>query len=36
VSRAPSDPHVGALDRERLEAIAARVREAGFAAEVYA
>lgn len=36
VARPPSDPRVGALDRDRLEAIAARVRGAGFAADVYA
>jgi wyosine [tRNA(Phe)-imidazoG37] synthetase (radical SAM superfamily) len=35
VARPPSDARVGALDGDRLEAIASRVREAGFAAEVY-
>jgi wyosine [tRNA(Phe)-imidazoG37] synthetase (radical SAM superfamily) len=35
VARAPSDPRVGALGSDRLEAIASRVREAGFTAFVY-
>jgi len=35
VARTPSDPRVGALEAGRLEAIAARVRAAGFAADVY-
>jgi wyosine [tRNA(Phe)-imidazoG37] synthetase (radical SAM superfamily) len=36
VARPPAEPRVGALDRDRLEAIASRVRGAGFAADVYA
>jgi wyosine [tRNA(Phe)-imidazoG37] synthetase (radical SAM superfamily) len=36
VARQPSDPRVGALDPDRLEAIASRVRAAGLAADVYA
>jgi wyosine [tRNA(Phe)-imidazoG37] synthetase (radical SAM superfamily) len=36
VARAPSDPRCGPLDPKRLEAIAARAREAGVAATVYA
>jgi len=35
VARPPSDPRVGALGSDHLEAIASRVREAGFAAYVY-
>jgi wyosine [tRNA(Phe)-imidazoG37] synthetase (radical SAM superfamily) len=35
VARPPADPRVGSLHRDRLEAIAARVREAGLIAEVY-
>jgi wyosine [tRNA(Phe)-imidazoG37] synthetase (radical SAM superfamily) len=35
VARAPADPRVGPLGRDRLEAIADRVRAAGLAAEVY-
>ena len=36
VARTPSDPRGGPLDPARLEAIAARAREAGVAATVYA
>jgi len=36
VARAPSDPRCGPLDPKHLEAIAARVRDAGLAAAVYA
>ena len=36
VARAPTDPRCGPLDPARLEAIAARAREAGVAATVYA
>lgn len=35
VARRPAAPTVGPLDRARLDAIAARARAAGFAAEVY-
>jgi wyosine [tRNA(Phe)-imidazoG37] synthetase (radical SAM superfamily) len=35
VARPPADPRVGPLPDERLEQIAARVRAAGLAAEVY-
>ena len=35
LARTPSDPRCGALDRARLEAIAAAARAAGFAASVY-
>ena len=35
VARAPSDPRCGPLDPKRLDAIAARVRDAGLAAAVY-
>ena len=36
VARAPSDPRCAPLDAARLEAIAAKAREAGLAAAVYA
>jgi hypothetical protein len=36
VARAPSDPRCGPLDAARLEAIAARARDAGLTAAVYA
>ena len=36
VARAPSDRRCGPLDTERLEAIAARARDAGLVAAVYA
>ena len=36
VARAPSDPRVGALEAERLEAIAAKARAGGLDAAVYA
>jgi len=35
VARAPSDPRCGPLDPKRLDAIAARARDAGLAAAVY-
>lgn len=36
VARRPADPQCGPLDRQGLEAIAARVRREGLSAEVYA